>query len=251
MNRPDKKNVERYLAGTLSEAEHATVELWLDQQEESLVTTVLEEAAANVSSAPGIGQSAELDLKDQFYFTPDFRFDRYRYQGDLGSGGMGVVELAEDQSLIRSVAIKRCRARSYNEDVRSFKQRQRLFQREAEVIGGLEHPGIIPIHEIGIDASGNPAMVMKALSGQNFEQWRNTQLENDGRVDIAEGLRIIVKIADALAYAHENGIVHRDIKVDNVVIGEHGAVTVIDWGLAVKMEDDRDLNLHEFKANAS
>lgn len=244
MTEPDTTQLVDYVAGRLSWDDHETVELWLDGHSEAEVQRILEKASQGIPIARPVMPTATVDNAqgEDFhgrvfpYFTPDTPQNRYHSTGHLGAGGMGVVELASDNLLHREVAVKRSRARRIDESVHSFKERQRLFQREAEIVGSLEHPAIVPIHEIGHDMHGNPTMIMKRLRGIDFEKWCVAQTQDGKNLDLAEGARTVLRVAEALAYAHAHGVVHRDLKVDNIIVGDHGEVTVIDWGLAVRCD---------------
>jgi len=150
---------------------------------------------------------------------PEFEGTRYSALGELGRGGMGTVYLARDEALGRQVAIKVSNA------VASQALEGRL-RTEAQVLARLEHPGIVPIHDVGRLADGRLFYVMKRVQGK-------TLLEHLGdRSDLAERLRIFERICEALAFAHSQGFVHRDLKPANVMIGPFGEVLVLDWGVA-------------------
>jgi serine/threonine-protein kinase len=146
--------------------------------------------------------------------------ERYTVRGRLGEGGMGVVWLAEDQDLGRTVAIKVAR------DSRSGGLAERLA-REARTIARLEHPGVVPIHGTGRLPDGRAYYVMKHVRGETLSAWAA-----DRPRDLRESLRTLLRLCDVLAFAHERGVVHRDLKPDNVMVGPFGELFVMDWGLA-------------------
>ncbi len=144
----------------------------------------------------------------------------------LGEGGMGLVRAATQTALMRTVAVKTARAGS--------KQGEQLV-REGRVTGLLEHPNIIPVYALGQDEHGQPLIVMKRIEG---DPW-TTQLQDlpaEARVDgafLRRHLRILQQVAGAVHFAHSRGVLHRDIKPDNVMIGPFGEVYLVDWGVAV------------------
>ncbi|HEY5924068.1 MAG TPA: serine/threonine-protein kinase [Kofleriaceae bacterium] len=146
--------------------------------------------------------------------------DRFDVVGELGRGGMGRVDDAYDRTLGRAVAIKHMLAQSAVEFAR--------FEREARITARLEHPGIVPIHEAGRSLDGTPYYVMRRVDGLPLNE-----LVTDK--PLAERLRLIPNVlaaCDAAGFAHARGIVHRDIKPNNILIGPFGETLLIDWGLA-------------------
>jgi serine/threonine-protein kinase len=146
----------------------------------------------------------------------------------LGEGGMGIVYLARQRSMHREVAVKRVRDASDGPSVAALLA-------EATVTGGLEHPSIVPVHALVRDARG-PMMVMKRLEGLTLRTLidepthaRWTELGSD-RLGFFVG--VVRRLCDALALASSRGVVHRDVKPENVMIGSFGEVVLLDWGIA-------------------
>lgn len=154
----------------------------------------------------------------------------------LGEGGMGVVRLATQQSLGREVAIKTLRPEGRGELATL-----RLL-REAWVTGSLEHPNIVPVHELVFDAQRAPIIVLKRIEGAPWETLMRDAAEvksRFGTTDLLEyNLRILVQVCNAVSLAHARGIIHRDLKPENVMIGRFGEVYLVDWGIAVSLRDD-------------
>ena len=145
----------------------------------------------------------------------------YRILSRLGRGGMGVVYLAEDTHLARQVAIKFSTAAPEDEQYRA------RFLREARAASALNHPHIARIYDYGETAAGQPFIVMELVTGEDL-----SRLLHRGGMSVAQALRIVEEVAEALGEAHRHGIVHRDIKPGNIVINERGQVKVLDFGLA-------------------
>ena len=150
----------------------------------------------------------------------------YRIVGKLGSGGTGVVYQAHQRALDREVAIKVLRDELATNDV----SRER-FLAEARVIGGLDHPNVIALHEVCVDSDGFLFYSMKRIEGASWDQ-------QISRNSVDENVKILLRVADAIRYAHSRGLVHRDIKPENVMLGQFGEVLVADWGLALRVGGD-------------
>ena len=148
-------------------------------------------------------------------------FSHYRILGKLGHGGMGVVYLAEDTHLGRKVAIKFSNASPDNSQYRA------RFLREARAASALNHPHIGGIYDYGETPDGRPYIVMELVSGEDL-----FHLLRRGPLSLGQSLRVAKDVAEALAEAHQVGIVHRDIKPANIIINDRGQVKVLDFGLA-------------------
>lgn len=159
-----------------------------------------------------------------------FLWDRYQELEGLGEGGMGKVVKARDLGLEREVAIKRLRV-----EVGDPESAQR-FMMEAKATGQLEHPNIPPVYELGKDEDGRPYFALKLVRGRSLQQLIEGLRAGDAKLhdefSFIYRLQIFQKVCEAVAYAHERGILHRDIKPDNVMVGELGEVFLMDWGLA-------------------
>ncbi|MBV8761638.1 MAG: protein kinase [Deltaproteobacteria bacterium] len=162
---------------------------------------------------------------------------RYHLGPQLGRGGMGDILLATDLQLARDVAIKRMRDLEHGSKTR--------FLREARVQGRLEHPAIVPVHEILFDDEGRPCFVMKRLSGTTLHDIIRAQgelsLESTASVKGSRSrlLRAFHDVCLAVEFAHTRGVIHRDLKPANIMLGDFGEVYVLDWGIArVEAEDD-------------
>jgi serine/threonine protein kinase len=145
---------------------------------------------------------------------------RYEITGVAGHGGMGTVYVARDRVLDRDVAVKVIDLAD-----RSGSRAARL-QREAHILARLDHPGIVPIHDAGRLADGRAFYVMKLVNGRRLDLVLRDQST------LADRLNLFSRILEAVAFAHAHGVVHRDLKPDNVMVGSFGEVYVMDWGVA-------------------
>ena len=156
----------------------------------------------------------------------------------IGEGGMGVVHLAHQTTIGREVAVKTVR-----EDRRSPQASEELL-REAWITGRLEHPNVVPVHALGVDEHASPLFVMKRVEGVSWEQaLRHPELLPEmyrGEDELEVHLEIFEQVCQATHFAHSRGILHRDIKPENVMLGHFGEVYLVDWGIAVSMQDDPD-----------
>lgn len=154
---------------------------------------------------------------------------------EIGRGGMAMVHRARQMPIRRDVAIKRLR-----EDL-SLESAKGELLREALIVSQLEHPNILPIYDIRVDAEGDPVLVMKRIDGVCWWDIINDPNDPDyqrfGHFTLEWHLQTMVQVTHAISYAHAKGIIHRDIKPENVMIGEFGEVYVLDWGIAVALDD--------------
>src|ERR1700730_17120507 len=152
--------------------------------------------------------------------TPDLSGTGYVLLDKLGAGGMGGVFRVEDTALGRQVALK---VLGIADSSGEFGAR---LLREAKIIAQLEHPGIVPVHDVGTLPDGRGFYTIKLVQGRRLDQLR---AELGG---IPERLRTFQKICEAVSFAHAHGVLHRDLKPQNIMLGPFGEVLVMDWGLA-------------------
>ncbi|NUQ33905.1 MAG: serine/threonine protein kinase [Planctomycetaceae bacterium] len=163
--------------------------------------------------------------------------DRYRVRKELGRGGMAVVVDAIDTDLRRHVAMKVLRdphkKPTGGADERTPLQR---FVEEAQITGQLEHPNIVPVHDIGTDSEGRIYFTMKRVEGQSLRDILDAMRDGEekplARFGVYEFCEIFIKVCDAMSFAHSKRVIHRDLKPDNIMVGRFGEVQVMDWGLA-------------------
>ena len=162
----------------------------------------------------------KLDQLRRVVSEPDFSETKYTFVKELGRGGMGTVYLAEDRELDRLVAIKVLNTPEITADLRD-----RMI-REAQIIARLEHPGIVPVHDVGTLPDGRIYYAMKYVRGSRLDEYASQA------ATLRDRLRKFQSVCDAVAFAHAHGVIHRDLKPQNIMIGSFGEVLVLDWGVA-------------------
>jgi serine/threonine protein kinase len=150
--------------------------------------------------------------------APDLTGTKYEVLDRIGQGGMGTVYRARDRELGREVALKVIRLPESSPDVAA------RMLREARTLARLEHPGIVPVHDVGTSPDGRTFYAMKLVRGAPLDALPPSS--------VAERLGIVERICEAVAFAHAHGVIHRDLKPQNVMVGPFGEVLVMDWGVA-------------------
>ena len=167
---------------------------------------------------------AALERLRQAADTPETAGTRYTITGELGRGGMGTVYEAHDSVLDRPVALK---VLTLGEGDPAATER---MLKEARVMAGLEHPGIVPVHDAGTLPGGRVYYAMKLVRGELLARWAASR-------PLPDRLRAFGKVCEAAAFAHARGVIHRDLKPGNVMIGSFGEVLVLDWGVSRRREE--------------
>ncbi len=175
---------------------------------------------------------------------------KYRFVRSIGRGGMKMVLQVTDRDSMRDVAmavLPDAAARPHEEIAR--------FVREARITASLEHPNIVPVHDIGVDANGVPFYTMKLLRGRTLasliEHLANGDTQMLADYHQKRMLRIFLKICYGVSFAHSRGVIHLDLKPDNIQIGDFGEVLVMDWGLAKVIDEkhvETDIPNFQFKS---
>ncbi|MFO0960051.1 MAG: tetratricopeptide repeat protein [Isosphaeraceae bacterium] len=186
---------------------------------------------------PGPGENPTIDAQGAGPDDPTFRVgavgppgQRFRILRPHAEGGLGAVFVALDSDLNREVALKQIQE-SHADDPPS----RRRFLVEAEITGGLEHPGIVPVYALGADDDGRPYYAMRFIRGDSLKETIERFHQDPGpskALALRQLLRRFTDVCNAIEYAHSRGVLHRDIKPGNVVVGDHGETLVVDWGLA-------------------
>ncbi|MCI0457918.1 MAG: serine/threonine protein kinase, partial [Gemmataceae bacterium] len=180
-----------------------------------------------VQAGPGpSAKSAALPLDSVPADLPE-RVGRYRVVKLLGEGGFGRVYLAHDEPLDRPVAVKVAHRHRIAQPADTA-----VYLAEARVVASLDHPNIVPVHDVGATEQGLPFVVAKWIEGTDLRQ----KIEED-RPSFFESAALVATVAEALHYAHRQGLVHRDIKPGNILLDTNGQPYVADFGLALKEEN--------------
>jgi formylglycine-generating enzyme required for sulfatase activity len=172
---------------------------------------------------------------------------RYSPEGEIARGGQGAVFAVRDETLRRTLAMKVALATtgdmraSTPSDARSLGR----FLEEAQVTAQLDHPGIVPVHELGLDLERRVYFTMKLVKGRDLRAIFDLVGRNEEDWTLTRALGVLLRVCEAMAYAHSKGVIHRDLKPSNVMVGKFGEVYVMDWGLArvLGSEDRKDIRI--------
>jgi WD40 repeat protein/serine/threonine protein kinase len=175
---------------------------------------------------------------------------RYKYTEEVGRGGMGVVLKVHDRDLQRSLAMKVLMSKGAGSSDESPADHRKLtrFLEEAQITGQLDHPGVVPVHELGMDARGRPFFTMRLVRGHTLKQVFET-IEGKKKHKGLHGwsrnkaLSALLRVCDTIAFAHSKGVIHRDLKPSNIMVGQFGETYVMDWGLAKVLDRDEDRDI--------
>ena len=201
----------------------------------ALAETMVKDPDATISPRQevSVGARAAIEVLRAIAGGTDAKLS---FERTLGEGGMGIVRLATQTTLGRHVAVKTVRGGPGD-----LSATVRIL-REAWVTGALEHPNVVPVYDVGLDASGAPVIVMKRIEGRHWGELIQEPTRIAQMYDTTDSLEwnidIFVSVCNAMSFAHSRGILHRDLKPENVMIGSFGEVYVLDWGIAVSLRDD-------------
>ena len=215
---PSDDELVRMLEGVITEASLAAIESHLDRCEPCAAVVAGLGALSSINSQRAMPDHAALVAVDP---------EHYVLTEEIARGGMGRVLRARDRRLGRQIAIK--------ENLINTGEHARRFEREARITARLQHPSIVHIHEAGVWPTGEPFFAMELIAGRSFDDVISRAATLDQRVALIPN---VLAVADAIAYAHHQGVIHRDLKPKNVLVGDFGETVVIDWGLA------KDLSAH-------
>ncbi len=158
---------------------------------------------------------------------------RYKMRDEVARGGMGAIYKVWDKDLRRTMAMKVVLPTG-KQDGRPIVSERVLarFLEEAQITGQLDHPGIVPVHELGLDSEGNVYFTMRFVRGRDLKTIIDLALEDKEDWSVVRVLGVIQRVCEAVAFAHSKGVVHRDLKPANIMVGRFGETYVMDWGLA-------------------
>ena len=207
-------------------------------------------APAPPSGAAGdhVQSTATGELMEKLAKAPKLDTARYAIETEVGKGGMGAVMRIHDQHLNRRLAMKVLLERSAPRDEEEKRLAHQLlgrFLEEAQVTSQLDHPGVVPVHELGLDQNGKVYFTMRLVKGRTASDVFALAREEKEGWTTTRALEVVLKVCDTMAYAHDKGVLHRDLKPSNVMVGRFGEVYVMDWGLAkvLGQADRHDLRI--------
>ena len=234
---------------SLLRASDAEVTKWL--------TRGADEANAGKPPSSGAGDKVQSTATDELLkkLAASAKLDTNRFvlEKELGKGGMGLVSRIHDQHLNRRLAIKVLLERGQPETERDRRMAHQFlgrFLEEAQVTSQLDHPGVVPVHDVGLDAAGRVWFTMRQVKGRTASEVFADAFQGINDWTTTRALEVILKVCDTMAYAHEKGVLHRDLKPANVMVGRFGEVYVMDWGLA-KVTGQADLHDVRIRKEAS
>ena len=152
---------------------------------------------------------------------------RFEDQGEIGRGGTSSIRRVLDKNLLRQTAMK-----VLDPALATQPRQVQGFREEAQITAQLEHPGVVPVHELGVDADGTHYFTMGLVRGRTLADWIAAQEDLGSPESLQESLGVMLKVCDTLAYAHSRGVLHCDLKPANIMLGDFGEVYLMDWGLA-------------------
>ncbi|CAN5389734.1 hypothetical protein BH09SUM1_BH09SUM1_23670 [soil metagenome] len=157
----------------------------------------------------------------------------------IGVGGFGEVWEATQLTLNRPIAIKKMRADLAEQAAGrpgAMRRHELCFRQEALITASLEHPNIVPVHDLGVDDDGHPLLIMKLVRGKPWDKIIHDDFAMPPGQFLAKHIPILVSVSQAVAFAHSRGVIHRDIKPSQIMVGEFGEVQLMDWGIAMRLD---------------
>ncbi|MDF1666025.1 MAG: serine/threonine-protein kinase, partial [Planctomycetota bacterium] len=186
-------------------------------------------ATVALSPSPVPNVSSKPSYKSHSATSPTL--SNWEFLEEIGRGGMGVVQRVRDKKLGRQAALKILRANNASQQVED------RFLRESKVTANLDHPSIPAVFDAGRDESGHPYLLMRLVRGETLGHHIKVLHQNDSN-NPRRYLEALLKVSEAVAHAHDRGIIHRNLKPENIMIGNYGDVLVMDWGLAGFKDDN-------------
>jgi len=223
--------------GTFVGGEKITAVTILRLDSQVMLGPVTLEFSRAAAAAPPVSAQARREGLRKL-LPPEFlREKKYEVGNTIAQGGMGAVLNARELTIERNVAMKVMLDGTAPDEVMRFVS-------EAKVTGQLEHPNIVPVHELGVDEKEQVFYTMKYVRGITLRKVLDLLFEGQkdtvGKYPLAQLLTVFQKVCDAIAFAHAKGVIHRDLKPENLMIGDYGEVLVMDWGLAKVLDPTRN-----------
>jgi len=217
----------------------------ISEQNRKLLSNKDGKRSTSENESPSSGSASDIDCIQTISPAYD-DLHKYVVEEEIDRGGMGVVLKVRDLRLGRTIALKVIRGQENQESSsrRTIDQGMlHRFVREAQITGRLDHPGVVPIHELATDEENRLYFTMKFVEGETLksvyqEHWNGSIQWTQSRI-----VDILIRVCETLAFAHSRGVIHRDLKPANIMVGKYGEVYVMDWGLAkVLGEAESDLS---------
>jgi WD40 repeat protein/serine/threonine protein kinase len=219
-----------------------------------------ESAPGEDAAAPRPDSSSGSNATEGLLFKlseQDPRARRFRIKGELARGGMGAILRVWDDDLRRNLAMKVLLSRRGTDDLETQAgevdtELLSRFLEEAQITGQLDHPGIVPVHDLGLDERGRVYFTMRLVRGRDLKGILDLLAQGAEGWTLTKALHVVLKVCEAMAFAHSKGVVHRDLKPANIMVGRFGETYVMDWGLArvLGRRDSHDLRLKPADASA-
>jgi formylglycine-generating enzyme required for sulfatase activity/serine/threonine protein kinase len=209
---------------------------------ESLAGQLREQIGGSKLGSPSQLDAVTAELLRQLELRRG-KTQRFSVRKELARGGMGIILEVYDEDLQRPMAMKTIRGnrKGFKVSSASVAATARRFLAEARVTGQLDHPGVVPVHELGIDEEGQLFFTMRLVQGRDLLQIFEEVHKGREGWTVTRALGVLLKACETVAYAHSKGVIHRDLKPANIMVGHFGEVHVMDWGLA-KCRDRQDLH---------
>ncbi|MBX2810395.1 MAG: serine/threonine protein kinase, partial [Myxococcales bacterium] len=224
------QDILKHMLASVSEADHYFESLTDRLGVDHVLDKTLRVAGHQVPSMSKKYGTEHLDNFFAAFHDPDSI--NYQIESEYGRGGLGRVLAARDLRLGRVVAIK--------EMLHDHPELRKRFAQEALITAQLEHPSIVPVYDVGVWSGGKPYYTMKLVHGRSLNQLVCERRSLDERLPL---LTNMLMVADAVAYAHSKQVIHRDLKPDNVIMGDYGESVVIDWGLAKHLQSHNEIEM--------
>ncbi|MCH1494734.1 MAG: serine/threonine protein kinase [Rubripirellula sp.] len=160
---------------------------------------------------------------------------RYIYFKQIALGGKCVIQTCKDLNLGRIVCYKTLRSEFVDDPYEN-----ELFLREARITGSLQHPNTAPVYEVGYDSQGHYYFTMKLVSGTTLRETLNAIKSGEAKWDLQKLIDVVIEVAEVLNYAHTHRIAHCDVKPENIVLGDFGEISLLDWGIAKVLDESQE-----------